>query len=206
MATEFSVPLLSEEEEQEQAQEQPGFSVPLLSETDPEKIKKDALQQAGDARSDQFSVPLLQEQEGNYLSAFKFRGGKKIYDGVVMAAEQGAQLPGRMLRSAENAAMQDLIDELDKALGEKGRSFWENFLLGGSGFKYNYEKIMLENKLGLADRGNLGIIFGTIFGTDDRKRRLKYSKLSRQEKIDLRNQIEAEAMEHAKKTIEINKL
>ena len=66
MATEFSVPLLSEEEEQEQAQEQPGFSVPLLSETDPEKIKKDALHQAGDARSDQFSVPLLQDQEGNY--------------------------------------------------------------------------------------------------------------------------------------------
>ena len=205
MATEFSVPLLSEEEEQEQAQEQPGFSVPLLSETDPEKIKKDALQQAGAARSDQFSVPLLQDQEGNYLSAFKFRGGKKIYDGLVMSAEQAAQLPGRMLRSAENAAMQDLIDDLDRALGEEGRSFWESFLLRGGGFKYNYEKIMLENKLGLADRGNLGILYGTIFGTDDTKRQLNYSKLSRQEKIDLRNEIEAEAMEHANKTIEINK-
>ena len=205
MATEFSVPLLSEEEEQEQAQEQPGFSVPLLSETDPEKIKKDALQQAGAARSDQFSVPLLQDQEGNYLSAFKFRGGKKIYDGLVMSAEQAAQLPGRMLRSAENAAMQDLIDDLDRSLGEGDRSFVDQLLLRGGGFKYNYEKIMLENKLGLADRGNLGILYGTIFGTDDTKRQLNYSKLSRQEKIDLRNEIEAEAMEHANKTIEINK-
>ena len=204
MATEFSVPLLSEEEEQEQAQEQPSFSVPLLSETDPEKIKKDALQQAGDARSDQFSVPLLQDQEGNYLSAFKFRGFKKIYDGLVMSAEQGAQLPGRMLRSAENAAMQDLIDDLDRSLGEGDRSFVDQLLLRGGGFKYNYEKIMLENKLGLADRGNLGILYGTIFGTDDTKRQLNYSKLSRQEKIDLRNEIEAEAMEHANKTIEIN--
>lgn len=197
MATEFSVPLLGEKEEDQQEDQQQEFSVPLLNEEKP-TVRKPK----------EFEVPLLGESESDYSSAFRFRGGTKLFDGVVMAGEQGAQLPGRMLRSAENAAIQDLIDDINRSLGEGDRSFVDQLLLRGSGYKYNYEKAVLENKIGLADRGNLGILWNTLFGEGDIssiKKAGKLKNMPREDKIKLREELYKEANEHAQNTIEINK-
>ena len=191
MANEFSVPLLGEEEEKKES-----FSVPLLNQTtDLEKPQKE-----------KFNVPLLEEQDGSYIGAFK-PTGTKLFDAVVMAGEQGANLPGRIARSAKNAAIQDITDDINDSIDQSDRSLLDNILLRGGGLKYRYEKQTLENELGLSDKGNLGILWETVFGestTSILKKKVKYKEMSLDERSNAREELRKESKEHASETKKIN--
>lgn len=156
-----------------------------------------------------FTVSPMEEEDGGFIDALKPRGGKKLYDGIIGAYEQTARLPSQIARSIERTATEDLIDDLNRSLGDDNRSFVENFLLRGNGFKNRYERQVLERELGISDRGNLSILWNTVFGTDQIENAFNIKKLSRQEKIQAREELTKKAIEHAeivsKENAEYNK-
>ena len=192
MANEFSVPLLGEKEEEKKD----AFSVPLLN----QPLEKE------EAKQEVFEVPLLGEQQGSYIGAFK-PTGTKLFDAVVMAGEQGANLPGRMMRSAKNAAIQDITDDINRSIDSGDRSLIDQLLLRGNGIKYRYEKQTLENELGISDKGNLAILWETAFGESARsilKDQVKYKNMSMQERSNAREELKKESKEHVAETKKIN--
>ena len=156
-----------------------------------------------------FTVSPMEEEDGGFIDALKPKGGKKLYDGIIGAYEQTARLPSQIARSIERTATEDLIDDLNRSLGDDNRSFVENFLLRGNGFKNRYERQVLERELGISDRGNLSILWNTVFGTSEVENAFNIKKLSRQEKIQAREELTKKAIEHAeivsKENAEYNK-
>ena len=156
-----------------------------------------------------FTVSPMEEEDGGFIDALKPKGGKKLYDGIIGAYEQTARLPSQIARSIERTATEELIDDLNRSLGDDNRSFVENFLLRGNGFKNRYERQVLERELGISDRGNLSILWNTVFGTSEVENAFNIKKLSRQEKIQAREELTKKAIEHAeivsKENAEYNK-
>jgi hypothetical protein len=171
---------------------------------------KDFYNTKSDSKKDKlFTVSPMEEEDGGFIDALKPKGGKKLYDGIIGAYEQTARLPSQIARSVERTATEDLIDDLNRSLGDDNRSFVENFLLSGSGFKNRYERQVLERELGISDRGNLSILWNTVFGTGEVENAFNIKKLSRQEKIQAREDLTKKAIEHAnivsKENAEYNK-
>jgi len=198
MSQVFEVPLSNELEEEDQ--EKQPFSVPLSFEEE----KQQPLEE--EKPKQKFEVPLSTDpQSGGYASAFKFRYGSKALDGIVGAAEQGMQLSSKMARSAEKAAIMDTIDDLDRSLGQDDRSLLENIFLRGSGIRYEFQKQKIENELGLADRGNLSIVWNAVLGSEDPvKQQLKYKKIPKEERLAMRKELEIMAKEHEQNVKKIN--
>ena len=197
MSQVFEVPLSNELEEEDQ--EKQPFSVPLSF----EEQKQQPLEEKP---KEKFEVPLSTDpQSGGYASAFKFRYGSKAWDGLVGAGEQAMQVPQQMARSAEKAAIMDIIDDLDRSLGQDDRSLLENIFLRGSGIRYEFQKQKIENELGLADRGNLSIVWNAVLGSEDPvKQQLKYKKIPKEERLAMRKELEIMAKEHEQNVKKIN--
>ena len=198
MSQVFEVPLSNELEEEDQ--EKQPFQVPLSFEEEKQQPSEE------EKPKQKFEVPLSTDpQSGGYASAFKFRYGSKAWDGLVGAGEQAMQLPQQMARSAEKAAIMDIIDDLDRSLGQDDRSLLENVFLRGSGIRYEFQKQKIENELGLADRGNLSIVWNAVLGSEDPvKQQLKYKKIPKEERLAMRKELEIMAKEHEQNVKKIN--